>query len=139
MTVADNLRPFKPDPMTVNAAEVYPEVDSATDAITPPDIPTDLDPGILETVTVTSEKLQGRQRRITAQIAIPQTIENVWHVLTDYEHLADFIPNLAKSRRLPDEDGKIRIEQIGSQCLFNLKFCARVVLQMQEQFPQRIG
>ena len=139
MTVADNLRPFEPDQMTVDAAEAYPEINPDEIAIAATGIPTDIDPNILETVTVTSEKLQGRQRRITAEIAIPQTIENVWRVLTDYEHLADFIPNLAKSRRLPDEDGKIRIEQIGSQCLFNLKFCARVVLQMQEQFPQCIG
>lgn len=143
MTVADNLQPFQPNQTNMDAAEAYTEaytgVEADEAAIAPSEIPTDIDPDILETVTVTSEKLQGRQRRITAQISIPQTIENVWRVLTDYEHLADFIPNLAKSRRLPDEEGQIRIEQIGSQCLFNLKFCARVVLQMQEQFPQRIG
>lgn len=135
MTVADNLRPIQPDSIDANAREG--DLDEA--AIAQSETLTDIDPQILETVTVTAEKLQGRQRRITAQISIPQAIETVWQVLTDYEHLADFIPNLAKSRRLPDEDGQIRIEQIGAQCLFNLKFCARVVLQMQEQFPQQIG
>jgi ribosome-associated toxin RatA of RatAB toxin-antitoxin module len=96
-----------------------------------------VDPAILETVQVTSEKVQGRQRRIAATIGIPQPIERVWQVLTDYEHLADFIPNLTKSRRLPTDDG-ILIEQMGAQCFLNIKFCARVVLQMKEQFPGAI-
>ncbi|XP_072089461.1 uncharacterized protein [Arachis hypogaea] len=35
-----------------------------------------------------------RERRVKASISIDADIESVWKSLTDYEHLADFIPNL---------------------------------------------
>jgi ribosome-associated toxin RatA of RatAB toxin-antitoxin module len=60
-------------------------------------------------------------------------------VLTDYETLADFIPNLTKSRLLQHPEGGIRLEQIGSQRFLNVNFCARVVLDLQEYFPSKIN
>ncbi|NET32242.1 MAG: cyclase [Cyanothece sp. SIO1E1] len=98
-----------------------------------------LDPALLEDVKIEVEKLKGRCRRIFAKIQIPHPIEQVWKLLTDYEGLADFIPNLAKSRRLPHPAGGIRIEQVGTQCLLNFKFCARLILDMEEKFPDEIG
>ena len=35
-----------------------------------------------------------RERRVKAEISVNADIESVWNALTDYEHLADFIPNL---------------------------------------------
>lgn len=35
-----------------------------------------------------------RERRVKAEISINADINSVWNALTDYEHLADFIPNL---------------------------------------------
>lgn len=35
-----------------------------------------------------------RERRIKARILVDADVEAVWSVLTDYERLADFIPNL---------------------------------------------
>jgi ribosome-associated toxin RatA of RatAB toxin-antitoxin module len=106
-----------------------------------PDLTTttvEIDPKLLDQVQVSSERVQGRQRRICASIQVPRSVDQVWQVLTDYNGLSDFIPNLSKSRRLDTTDGSIRIEQVGAQCWLNLKFCARVVLEMQEQFPQEI-
>ncbi|MDJ0706445.1 MAG: SRPBCC family protein [Leptolyngbyaceae cyanobacterium MO_188.B28] len=91
------------------------------------------------TVAIVTERLQARSRRIKATIQIPQPLEQVWKILTDYDRLADFIPNLTKSRRLPHPSGGIRLEQIGSQCFLNIKFCARVVLDMYEKFPSELG
>lgn len=93
---------------------------------------------LLPDVNVTTERLEGRQRQISATIQIPYSVEHVWQILTDYESLADFIPNLTASRQVEHPQGGIRIEQIGAQCWLNLKFCARVVLDMVEQFPGRI-
>lgn len=93
---------------------------------------------ILDEIEVHTEKLEGRQRKITATIQIPHAVENVWAVLTDYEGLADFIPSLKKSQRIDHPENGIRIEQIGSESLLKLKFCARVVLDMVEQFPHRL-
>ncbi|NEQ28298.1 MAG: cyclase [Microcoleus sp. SIO2G3] len=87
---------------------------------------------------IKTEQLAGRMRRISASIQVGQSIDRVWQILTDYEHLADFIPNLAKSRRLPHPDGGIRVEQIGAQNFLNFRFCARVVLDMIENFPNRL-
>ena len=74
-----------------------------------------------------------------ASVTIPQPVEQVWNVITDYEHLADFVPNLTTSKILANSDGRIRLEQIGAQCFLNFKFCARVILDMTEVFPQEIG
>ncbi|ESA33528.1 cyclase dehydrase [Leptolyngbya sp. Heron Island J] len=90
-------------------------------------------------VSIKTEKSAPRQRRIVASVAIPQSLEQVWVVLTDYERLADFIPNLTSSRLLSCPNGGIRLEQIGAQCFLNFQFCARVILDMTEVFPQEIG
>ncbi|MTJ08649.1 MULTISPECIES: SRPBCC family protein [unclassified Anabaena] len=89
-------------------------------------------------VAIQVDKLSERQRQISAKIQIPQPIEKVWKILTDYESLPDFIPNLAHSRLLEHPEGGIRLEQIGSQNLLNFKFCARVVLDLEELFPKLI-
>ena len=93
----------------------------------------------LTDVVVQVEKLSDRQRQITAKVQIPQPIEKIWQILTDYEALADFIPNLATSRLLEHPNGGIRLEQVGSQRLLNFKFCARVVLDLVESFPKEIN
>jgi ribosome-associated toxin RatA of RatAB toxin-antitoxin module len=90
-------------------------------------------------VEVSTEKLAGRNRRIQATIAVPCSVEQVWQVLTDYDALADFIPNLTLSQCLEKSEQGIRLEQIGSQCFLNIQFCARVVLNMVEQFPHRLS
>ncbi|MEO0539979.1 MAG: SRPBCC family protein [Cyanobacteria bacterium P01_A01_bin.105] len=92
-----------------------------------------------EKVTVSAEKVEGRKRKIAASIAIPVSLEPIWHILTDYDRLADFIPNLTISRQVEHPKGGIRLEQVGAQCFLNIKFCARVLLDMQEHFPKEIG
>jgi ribosome-associated toxin RatA of RatAB toxin-antitoxin module len=105
--------------------DIYPEA-IASDAVA------------LPAVFVQIEKIADRQRRITASVQIPQPVEQVWKVLTDYEALADFIPNLTKSRLLEHPSGGTRLEQIGSQRLLRFNFCARVVLDLEEHEPKEI-
>ncbi len=100
---------------------------------------TNLEENLTTDVEVKIEKIAERKRQITAKIQIPQSVEHVWKVLTDYEALAEFIPNLAKSRRLAHPTGGIRLEQIGSQRVLNFNFCARVVLDLEECFQQAIN
>lgn len=90
-------------------------------------------------VEISTEKRPARESRILASVMIPQPIEQVWKIITDYEHLADFVPNLTSSRLLPNNEGRIRLEQIGAQCFLKFKFCARVVLDMTETFPHEVG
>lgn len=88
---------------------------------------------------IATEKLEGRYRRILASIAVPCSVEHLWQVLTDYDNLADFIPNLTLSRQIGASDSGTLLEQVGAQCFLNIQFCARVVLNMVEQFPHRLG
>ena len=90
-------------------------------------------------VEISTEKRPAKERRILATVTIPKPIEQVWQVITDYEHLADFVPNLTSSKLLSSDNGRIRLEQIGSQCFLRFKFCARVVLDMTENFPKEVG
>lgn len=94
---------------------------------------------LLEDVEVQSEPVAERQRQITAKIQILRPVEQVWQVLTDYEALADFVPNLAQSRLLKHPTGGIRLEQVGSQRFLRLNFSARVVLDLKENFPHEIN
>ncbi|MFN6463160.1 MAG: SRPBCC family protein [Nostoc sp. DedVER02] len=90
-------------------------------------------------VEVQIQKIAERQRQISAKVQIPQPVEQIWKVLTDYEALPDFLPNLAKSRLIEHPNGGIRLEQVGSQRLLNFNFSARVVLDLEECFPKEIN
>lgn len=93
----------------------------------------------LQAVTVEVEKIKERQRQITAKIQIPHPVEKIWQVLTDYQALPDFVPSLASSRKLEHPNGGIRLEQIGSQRLLRMNFSARVILDLEESFPNEIN
>lgn len=93
----------------------------------------------LDDVKINIEEVAQRQRRITSQIAIAQPKDTVWQVLTDYESLPEFVPNLEKSQRLEHPEGdKVRLEQVGKQRLLKMNFSARVVLDLVEMPPERI-
>ncbi|MGF1496282.1 MAG: SRPBCC family protein [Elainellaceae cyanobacterium] len=130
---------MNPDPNLSPFAEDVMSTDDSTGAAEAPLVDYgDLDAEWVNAIEVQTEQMAGRQRRIAAQLLIPHPPEQVWQILTDYEHLADFIPNLSTSRRLDHPEGGIRVEQVGSQRLLKFKFCARVVLDMVEQAPHRI-
>lgn len=40
------------------------------------------------------EVVSWRERRIRAETLVHADVESVWNALTDYERLADFVPNL---------------------------------------------
>jgi ribosome-associated toxin RatA of RatAB toxin-antitoxin module len=93
---------------------------------------------IVNTVQIAIQNLEGRKRQVEATLQVPVSPDSLWQVLTDYEHLADFIPNLTRSRLLPHPEGGIRLEQVGGQRILKVRFSARVVLDMIEQPPHRI-
>ncbi|MEH2179579.1 SRPBCC family protein [Nostoc sp.] len=100
---------------------------------------TNLEGDLPAKVEVKIEKIAERQRQISAKIQIPHPMEQIWKVLTNYEALPDFIPNLAKSCLIEHPNGGIRLEQVGSQRLLNFNFCARVILDLEECFPKAIN
>ena len=61
-----------------------------------------------------------QSKRVFAEVKIAASVEQVWRVITDYDHLADFVPNLVTSERLPPTaPGRIHLRQVGcSQSVF---------------------
>jgi carbon monoxide dehydrogenase subunit G len=53
---------------------------------------------------------------------VPVSPREAWAVLTDFEHMADFIPNLDSSRVLQRTDKRIEVEQNGSAGIGLLSF-----------------
>nr|XP_023920549.1 uncharacterized protein LOC112032077 isoform X3 [Quercus suber] len=81
------------------------------------------------------EVISWRERRIKAQISVHAHIQSVWNALTDYERLADYIPNLVSSGRIAcPHPERIWLEQRGLQRALYWHIEARVVLDLQE-FP----
>lgn len=79
------------------------------------------------------EVISWRERRIKAEIVVNADVDSVWDSLTDYERLADFVPNLVSSGKIPcPYPGRIWLEQRGLQRALYWHIEARVVLDLQE-------
>ena len=61
-----------------------------------------------------------QSKHIFAEVRVHASVEQVWRVITDYDNLAEFVPNLVVSERLPSNvTGRIQLRQIGcSQSVF---------------------
>lgn len=72
-------------------------------------------------------------RSILAEVSVQASVDQVWRVLTDYDKLADFVPNLLACERMScPNSGRIRLRQRGcSQSVF-LRLEAQAVLELQE-------
>lgn len=73
-------------------------------------------------------------RQITATIIIDSSIDNIWSILTDYNNLSSYIPNVTQSYliKLPDEPNKVRLFQEGSQNIVGFNFRANLIMDILE-------
>ncbi|CAK7354638.1 unnamed protein product [Dovyalis caffra] len=81
----------------------------------------------------------GVHRCVVASITVKAPVREVWNVLTAYESLPEFVPNLAISKILSRENNKVRILQEGCKGLLYMVLHARVVLDLCEQLEQEIS
>ena len=76
-------------------------------------------------------------RRAVAAVTVDAPAADVWSVLTDYNHLADFIPNLVASERIqlpPTAPNNIvRIRQVGYKRMMYMSLHAETVLDLIEK------
>ena len=89
----------------------------------------------LEPIEQQIERLPNATRRLAAQLRLPLEIEEVWAVLTDYDRLTSFIPNLISSRVVSREGLEVVLEQEGAQRFAGLRFTAKVTLELRERRP----
>lgn len=76
-------------------------------------------------------------RRAVAAVTVDAPASLVWEVLTDYDHLADFIPNLAASERIklpPSAPANVvRVRQVGYKRMMYMCLHAESVLDLVEK------
>ncbi|MBL6800962.1 MAG: SRPBCC family protein [Synechococcus sp. BS307-5m-G37] len=84
----------------------------------------------------TMERLPQGVRRLAVQLRTSLPVKELWEVLTDYEALSEFIPNLSRSTLLARQGSLVTLSQIGSQQLLGLKFSASVQLELTEHRPE---
>ena len=80
------------------------------------------------TIEQTMEKLSGGTRRLAAQLTTSATFDSLWNVLTDYDRLNLYIPNLLSSRRIYKNNNNVHLKQVGAQDFLGMKFSAEVTL-----------
>lgn len=71
-------------------------------------------------------------RRLAVQLRTALDPQWLWAVLTDYDNLHRFIPNLASSRLLWRRGATVGLEQVGSQMFCGLRFTAKVAIELEE-------
>ncbi|MEB3333988.1 MAG: SRPBCC family protein [Cyanobacteriota bacterium] len=87
----------------------------------------------LDTIQQDMERLPQGKRRLAVQLRLAADLDSIWNVLTDYDNLHRFIPNLEHSRVIWRRDAQVGVEQVGTQLLCGLRFSARVTLELTEQ------
>ena len=86
-----------------------------------------------KTIEQTMEKLPDGARRLAAQLTTSVNFDSLWNVLTDYDRLNIFIPNLISSKVLFRNENNFHLKQVGSQDFLGIKFSAEVFLDLYEE------
>tara|TARA_B100000401_G_C52512312_1_gene580220 strand:- start:44 stop:580 length:537 start_codon:yes stop_codon:yes gene_type:complete len=84
------------------------------------------------TIEQTMEKLPGGTRRLAAQLTTSATFESLWNVLTDYDRLNLYIPNLLSSKKIFQKNNNVHLRQVGAQDFLGIKFSAEVTINLLE-------
>ena len=85
------------------------------------------------TIEQTMEKLSGGARRLAAQLTTSATFDSLWNVLTDYDRLSNFIPNLLSSKKIYQNNNNVHLKQVGAQDFLGMKFSAEVTIDLFEE------
>ena len=71
-------------------------------------------------------------RRLAAQLRTSIGFDALMSVLTDYDNLSEFIPNLSSSKLLSRNGSQVNLKQVGSQDFLGFRFSAEVFLKLIE-------
>ena len=84
------------------------------------------------TIEQTMEKLPGGTRRLAAQLTTTASFDSLWKVLTDYDRLNLYIPNLLSSKKIYQNNNNVHLKQVGAQDFLGMKFSAEVTIDLFE-------
>ena len=85
------------------------------------------------TIEQTMEKFSGGTRRLAAQLTTSASFDSLWNVLTDYDRLNLYIPNLLSSKKIYQKNNNVRLKQVGAQDFLGMKFSAEVTINLFEE------
>ena len=85
------------------------------------------------TIEQTMEKLSGGTRRLAAQLTTSASFDSLWNVLTDYDRLNLYIPNLLSSKQIYKNNNNVHLKQVGAQDFLGMKFSAEVTIDLFEK------
>lgn len=80
----------------------------------------------------------GKVYQIASSGTVAATRAVAWSVLTDYGHLADFVPDLKSARVISRDGDKVVVEQLGAARFLFFNRDIRLVVQVHERPPDRI-
>ena len=84
------------------------------------------------TIEQTMEKFSGGTRRLAAQLTTSASLDSLWNVLTDYDRLNLYIPNLLSSKKIYQKNNNVHLKQVGAQDFLGMKFSAEVTIDLFE-------
>jgi ribosome-associated toxin RatA of RatAB toxin-antitoxin module len=82
---------------------------------------------------------QGDAVQVQAQASVKAPHALIWKTLTDYDHMAEFVPGIRSSRVLERRGATTTVEQVGTARLWFFSFTIDVVVETTEQPPHLIG
>ncbi|TFJ82874.1 hypothetical protein NSK_005827 [Nannochloropsis salina CCMP1776] len=93
-----------------------------------------------EEVLVNIESPSANVRRISSSIVVNRPLSDVWKILTDYNNLSEYVPNLTQSRLVATPPGweargknkEVRLFQEGAQTIVGFNFKASLTMDMEE-------
>jgi len=98
--------------------------------------------GAAHTLALTVQRVDGEDGVKVYQIASRGTVAAspaaVWRILTDYERMADYVPDLRRARVLSRDGAKVVVEQQGGIDFLFFSRAIHLVVQVHEQAPNRI-
>jgi ribosome-associated toxin RatA of RatAB toxin-antitoxin module len=95
-------------------------------------------PAMAQDISVETSRV-GELIMIEAAADLPVSVRAAWDVLTDYDHLADFIPDMKSSRVLSRGSEGVKVEQKGEFSFLFLSRTVDVTLMVTESPPVRVA
>jgi len=82
---------------------------------------------------------QGNRLHVHAQADIEVDRATIWSTLSDYDHLAQFIPNMSSSRTISRDGPNVLVEQEGTAGLGPIRRSFTVTFAVMERFDESIS
>jgi ribosome-associated toxin RatA of RatAB toxin-antitoxin module len=99
-------------------------------------------PALTPTLALKVERIDGDDGGKVYQIAssgeVAASPATVWRILTDYNHMADYVPDLKSARVVSRTGDKVLLEQHGAARLLFFSKDIRIVVEVHEQSPNKI-